>query len=103
MMPKKPSFDAATAFHRIASLIRTTGTERYISHWELVEKLVDDAVVRERAADTKEAWRTAEKMVGVFSPYFTKGYTKYNMDQYRKEFSRKRIHGVWAYRLKEKE
>jgi hypothetical protein len=102
MMPKKPSFDAATAFHRIASLIRTTGTERYITHGELVERLMDDALVRKNAADSNEARRTAEKMVGVFSAYFTKGYTKYNMDKYRKEFIRKRIGGVWAYRIKER-
>jgi hypothetical protein len=100
MMPKKPSFDAATAFHRIASLIRTTGTERYITHWELVEKLVDDPIVRDHASDENTPLGIATKMVGVFSAYFTKDYTKYNMDQYRKEFSRTRIGGVWAYRLR---
>jgi hypothetical protein len=97
---EKPSFDAATAFHRIASLIRTTGTERYITHGELVETLMDDALVRKNAAVSNEAWRTAEKMVGVFSAYFTKGYTKYDMDNYRKEFTRKRVRGVWAYKFK---
>jgi hypothetical protein len=68
----------------------------------LVEKLVDDALVRERTTDSKEAWRMAEKMVGVFSAYFTKGYEKYGMDKYRREFSRKRVGGVWAYRLRER-
>ena len=87
-------------FPKIASHIRKAGAERYITHGELVEKLMDDALVREQAADPNEAWRIAEKMVGVFSAYFSKEYVEYNMDQYRREFSRKRVGGVWAYKFK---
>jgi hypothetical protein len=86
-MPKKPTFDAATAFPRIAHCIRKTGAERYVTHGDLVEKLMDDTLVQKSATDPNEAWHVAEKMVGVFSAYFTKGYTKYSMDQYRNEFS----------------
>ncbi|MHA2370808.1 MAG: hypothetical protein ACXADX_18495 [Candidatus Hodarchaeales archaeon] len=96
-MPKKPTFDAAKAFPRIAHYIRKAGAERYVTHGELVEKLMDDALVREQATEPNGAWHVAEKMVGMFSAYFTKGYTKYNMGQYRKEFGRKRVGGVWAY------
>ena len=101
-MPKKPTFDAATAFPRISDLIRKVGSERYITHGELVEKLVDDPIVRDHASDEYAPLGIATKMVGVFSAYFTKGYKKYNMVELRKEFSRKRIGGVWAYRLKER-
>ena len=100
-MPRKPRFDAATAFPKIAHHIHRAGAERYITHGELVEKLMDDALVSEQAADPNEVWHAAEKMVGVFSAFFTKGYTNYNMGQYRKEFSRKRVGGVWAYRVRE--
>ena len=85
MLPNTPSFNAAAAFPRIAAHIRKAGTEQYVTHGELVEKMVNDALVKKFTANPNEAWYLAEKMVGVFSAYFTKGYTKYNMDQYRTE------------------
>jgi hypothetical protein len=94
MMPKKPSFDAATTFPRISDLIGKVGSERYIRHWGLVEKLMTEPIVRARASDENTPLGIATKMVGVFSSYFSKDYTKYNMNQYRREFSRKRVGGV---------
>ena len=100
MTPKKPQFNADTVFPRIAHYLRSTGTEGYITHWKLVEKLVDDPIVREHASDEGMPLGIATKMVGVFSSYFTKGYTKYDLNQYRTEFAHKRIGGVWAYTVR---
>ena len=82
-MPKKLGLDAATAFPRIADHIRKAGKERYISHWELVEKLVDDPIVRDHASDEYAPLGIATKMVGVFSKCFTTGEMAHLMESYR--------------------
>ena len=101
-MSQRPHFNTTKVFSRIAHYIRKAGAGRYITHGELVEKLMDDTLVKEYSAGPNEAWRIAEKIVGVFSSCFTKGLTKYNLEQYRREFSRSPTGGVWASRLRER-
>ena len=99
-MPTKPQFDCDTVFPRIALYIREA--EGYIEHGDLVAILMDDGVVRGIAPDIKTAFRVAQKAVGLFSAHFTMKRTKFGMESYRREFSRKREGDYWAYASREK-
>jgi len=40
----------------------------------------------------------AEKATGIFSQHYTMERTKYGMDEYRREFVRRRDGNYWAYK-----
>jgi len=97
-MPKRPLFDCETLFPRIAAIIREA--KGYIASYDILLKLAHDPVVREIAPDSKTAFRIAEKAAGLFGQHYTMERTKYGMDEYRREFVRKRDGNYWAYKVK---
>lgn len=97
-MPKKPKIDCAALFPKIAGIIRQDGRDRYLNHWNIAQRLQHDDFVKSLATPTRHELDIGSKAVALFGAQYTMKRTRFGMDRYRREFSRKREEGdCWAY------